>query len=139
MRTTFHDLKVFCKLPAVVDDMIFMYAYGMTRDIMHLKSARARSVTYNMPVPIAWKTFFLHDYVIGRKSREFDWHKFLQNTDADVICPVAVSETLNLLNWNSMRSKGNAISCFVRTSTKTNLKARLLDKALWQKRKNPER
>ena len=129
MRTTFHDLKVFGELPLVVDDLIFQYAYGMTRDVLHIKANKARTVTYNMPVPIAWKRFFRYDRL--RNSQiEFDWYTFLKNVEADVICPEAVSETLNLLNWNSLRSKGNAISNFVRTSTKTSLKRRLLDPEL---------
>ena len=127
MHTSFIKLKQFNDLPKPIDDLIFQYTYAMTRVELHKKTNEVRTKTYNMPVPIAWKRFFRHNATF---SVEFDWNTFLKNVDADIINPQAVSDTLNLLNWNSLRSKGNAISQFVRTSTKTSLKSRLLDRQL---------
>ena len=127
MHTSFLDLKVFNELPSVVDDLIFLYAYTMTRDILHVKANKARTVTYNMPVPTAWKRFFsLND----THRLAFDWREFLKDPDNDPVYHPAVLETLNMLNWNSLRSKNNAITRFVRTSTKTSLKRRLKDDLL---------
>ena len=132
MHTTFQDLKVFNDIPLVVDDIIFHYTYGMNRSMLHIKTAIARSTTYNMPVPIAWKRYFSKSPPSSLIRFKFDWKKFLENVEGDLIDFDAVCETLNLLNWNALRSKGNAISNFVRTSTKTSLKRRLQDERLRQ-------
>ena len=127
MHTSFIDLKVFNEFPEVVDDLIFRFAYDTTRDILHIKANKARTLTYNMPVPTAWKRFFSLNEV---HRFAFDWPAFLKNVDADPVYIPAVTETLNMLNWNSLRSKNNAITRFVRTSTKTSLKRRLKDELM---------
>ena len=124
---SFNSLRMFNDLPTVVDDIIWDFAYGMSRTLLSVKASEARTNTYNMPVPTAWKNFFRTDFY---NRVEFDWMMFLADPEASLICTDAVTESLNLLNWNALRAKGNAVSMFVRTSTKTNLKARLQDEYL---------
>ena len=119
MHTSFKDLKVFNRFPKVVEDLIFLYAYGLTRGTLHLKAVSVRSATYALPVPLAWKWFFDED------SCTFHWRRFLRDHTAEIIDDCAVMESLNLLNWNQLRSKQNAISNLVRTNTKVNLKRQL--------------
>ena len=116
MHTSFKDLKVFAFLPKSIEDLIFVMAYGLTRQTLHLKANSTRTASYTMPVPIAWKRFInIHDGT-------FYWRLFLQDIYAELIDVESVKESLNLLNWNQLRSKQNAIANLVRTVTKTNMR-----------------
>ena len=119
MHTSFKDLKVFDRFPKSLEDLIFRYAYGLTRNTLHLKSVAVRSATYAMPVPIAWKWFF------DIETMTFHWKRFLEDHNAEIINTTSVKESLNLLNWNQLRSKQNAIANLVRTTTKVNMKRHL--------------
>ena len=119
MHDSFGHLAIFDTLPKDIEDIIFDTAYGMSRRELHTKCQMAKSTTYAMPVPYAWKRCY------DEANHCFNFDEFLKNIDGPVINFEAVAETLNLLNWNALRSKQNSAANFVRTSTKTNLKYRL--------------
>ena len=118
MHDSFADLKVFERLPSDVEDLIFEYAYDMPRGELHQLAFIARSASYRMPVPQAWRK-------LVDSTNMFRWHRFLRNPNSILIDVEAVKETLNLMNWNAVRVKTNALSHYIKTTTKRSIRCML--------------
>ena len=115
MYDSFADLDhIFKKFPKEVEDLIFDYAYGFDRDHIHQLSCKARSASYRMPVPRAWR------YLVD-DTNIFRWDIFLSDPQTILIDVDAVKETLNLMNWNAVRVKTNALSHYIKTTTKRSI------------------
>ena len=120
MHDSFADLTVFKRFPTDVEDLIFEFAYGMTRTSLHNLAHLARSASYRMPVPNAWRLLVDH-------RNRFRWRTFLNNPTTILIDVDAVKETLSLINWNAVRTKTNALSHYIRTTTKRSIRCMLDD------------
>ena len=118
MYDSFADLLVFKPFPCEIEDLIFDFAYSMTRADLHHLASMARSASYRMPVPKEWR-------ILVDNSEMFRWHRFLQNPNTILIDVDAVKETLNLMNWNAVRVKTNALSHYIKTTTKRSIRCRL--------------
>lgn len=118
MYDSFADLRVFKPFPCEVEDLIFDFAYSMTRADLHNLAAMALSASYRMPVPKEWR-------MLVDNSEMFRWHRFLQNPNTILIDVDAVKETLNLMNWNAVRVKTNALSHYIKTTTKRSIRCML--------------
>ena len=118
MYDSFADLRVFKPFPCEVEDLIFDFAYSMTRADLHHLASMALSASYRMPVPKEWR-------ILVDNSEMFRWHRFLQNPNTILIDVDAVKETLNLMNWNAVRVKTNALSHYIKTTTKRSIRCML--------------
>ena len=119
MYDSFSDLDpVFNIFPTDVEDLIFGYAYGCNRGDLNTLSTAARSASYRMPVPKAWRLL-----VTDRNT--FRWRRFLRDPHTILIDVEAVKETLNLMNWNAIRIKTNALSHYIKTTTKRSIRCML--------------
>ena len=118
MYDSFADLRVFKPFPCEVEDLIFDFAYSMTRADLHHLASMALSASYRMPVPKEWR-------MLVDNSEMFRWHRFLQNPNTILIDVDAVKETLNLMNWNAVRVKTNALSHYIKTTTKRSIRCML--------------
>ena len=118
MYDSFADQRVFKPFPCEVEDLIFDFAYSMTRADLHNLAAMALSASYRMPVPKEWR-------ILVDNSEMFRWHRFLQNPNTILIDVDAVKETLNLMNWNAVRVKTNALSHYIKTTTKRSIRCML--------------
>ena len=115
MYDSFSDLDlVFKKFPADVEDLIFGYAYGCNRDDLNTLATAAHSASYRMPVPKAWR-------LLVDDTNIFRWDRFLLDPQTILIDVDAVKETLRLINWNAVRVKTNAVSHYIRTTTKRSI------------------
>jgi len=94
--------------------MIFHYAYGITRDQLNALAQAARSASYRMPVPRAWR-------LLVDETNIFRWYRFLADPETILIDVDAVKETLRLMNWNAVRVKTNALSHYIKTTTKRSI------------------
>ena len=118
MYDSFADLAVFKSIPEDVEDIIFDCAYGITREHLHHLACLARSATYRMPVPKSWR-------LLVDEMNVFRWDRFLLDPQTILIDVDAVKETLALINWNAVRTKTNAISHYIRTTTKKSIRCML--------------
>ena len=115
MHNTFADLGVtFWVVPKHIEDLIFTYAYDMSRSALHLMCTQARSASFRMPVPSSWRSLIGHD-------NKFKWNVFLKNPSSVLIDVDAVKQSLSLMNWNAIRLRTNALSHYIRTTTKKSL------------------
>ena len=114
MHDSFADLKVFECFPTGVENIVFDFAYGMSRGDLHSLSSRARSASFRMPVPRAWR-------LLVDETNMFRWRRFLRNPNTILINVDAVKETLRLMNWNAIRLKTNALSHYIKTTTKRSI------------------
>ena len=108
----FKRLDTFDVFPTVIIDMIFMYAYNMTKQDLHHHVILAKSASHRMPVPRAWKRY------INPSDRSFRWSLFLENPDTILIDVNAVKYTLSLINWNAVRAKSCPLTQYTRMTTK---------------------
>ena len=108
----FKRLDTFDVFPTVIIDMIFMYAYNMTKQDLHHHVILAKSASHRMPVPRAWKRY------INPSDRAFRWSLFLENPDTILIDVTAVKHTLSLINWNAVRAKSCPLTQYTRMTTK---------------------
>ena len=118
MYSTFADLNAFKQFPQEVEDIIFEYAYNMSRAELHYLAQQASSATFRMPVPKAWR-------LLVDECNCFKWYQFLHDPHTILIDVEAVKETLNLINWNAVRLKSNAVSHYVKTTTKRSIRCML--------------
>ena len=114
MYDSFADLQVFNDMPTDVEDIVFDYAYGMTREDLHNLSNMARSASFRMPIPKAWR-------LLVDECNIFRWWQFLRNPNTILIDVDAVKETLRLINWNAVRLRTNAVSHYIKTTTKKSI------------------
>lgn len=118
MYDSFADLDTFKSLPVEVENIVFDYAYGLTRAELHNLAVMARSASYRMPVPRAWR-------LLVDDTNIFRWYTFLNNPNTILIDVEAVKETLDLINWNAIRLKSNGLSQYIRTTTKKAIRCML--------------
>ena len=118
MYESFADLDTFKCFPDELEDVIFDFAYGMTRKDLHTIVAGARTASFRMPVPRAWR-------LLINGQNDFNWRRFLHNPQTILIDTEAVKETLDLMNWNAIRAKTSAISHYIRTTTKKSIRVML--------------
>ena len=90
MYDSFADLQVFEPFSIEVENLIFHFAYGMTRGELHNLSNIARSATFRMPVPKTWR-------LLVDEHNVFKWRKFLEEPNTILIDVEAVKETLDLI------------------------------------------
>ena len=119
MRNNFDSIKIMKDtLPPELRDIIYNYAYGIKESTLCCLASTALRSTFMMPVPVGWKRLLTPD-------NQFRWRVYLRDIFAGPLDMKGVTETLRLMNWNSLRYKQSALSEFVKTSTKGSLRARL--------------
>ena len=118
MYNSFADLTVFNQFPQDVEDLIFDLAYGIPQQDLHNLASMARSASYRMPVPKTWR-------LLVDEMNIFRWDIFLQEPETILIDVEAVKETLRLINWNAVRTKTNALSHYIKTTTKRSIMSML--------------
>ena len=118
MYDSFADLQVFDRFPVEVENVIFDFAYGMSRGELHAMANIARSASFRMPVPKTWR-------LLVDEHNCFKWYQFLHDPHTILIDVDAVKETLDLINWNAIRTKTNALSHYIRTTTKKSIRCML--------------
>ena len=114
MLGSFANLTLYNGLPDVIDDIIFDFAYGVSKQYIHETASAARSASFRMPVPKAWR-------LLVDENNSFLWERFLNAPSTILIDVEAVKQTLELINWNVARTKSNALSHYVRTTTKKSI------------------
>ena len=111
--STFKQLNdIFGQLPEPIDDLIWHFAYGKTRMLLHHLTSAAKSRTYYMPVPRSWK--------LWTTDGQFDVKKYLAHPTLPIDMR-GVYRTLEMLNWNILKSKQNNFGKWAFFNTKTSV------------------
>ena len=109
--TTYQDLDpIFTILPVEIENVIFGYAFGKTRMLLHLLVTGAKTRNYYMPVPRSWKKW--------STKHVFDIKKYLAYPNMPIEVK-GVYKTLEMLNWNVLKAKQNNLAKWAFFNTKT--------------------
>jgi hypothetical protein len=118
MRISFRNLFIE-NCPDDVEDLIFRFAYGLTRLELYQKCYVARQTSRCMPVPPKWKNLY--------DTSGFRFDRFLNGNDC-MIDLDAVCISLDLLNWNIVKAKRSPISSWASVTTKVAIRRGLKSK-----------
>ena len=111
--TTFQDLDpIFEIFPVEVENLVFRYAFGKSRMLLHLLVTGAKTRCYYMPVPRSWKKW--------TTDRTFDVKKYLKYPHMPIDIK-GVYKTLEMLNWNVLKAKQNNLAKWAFFNTKTSI------------------
>lgn len=116
MSTFKHLNDIFGQFPEAIDDLIWRYAYGKTRLLMHHLTSAAKSRTYYMPVPKSWK--------LWTTDGKFAVKKYLNYPNLPIDMR-GVFRTLEMLNWNILKAKHNNLGKWAFFNTKTSVQRAL--------------
>ena len=110
---TFQDLdSIFRELPVEIENVIFGYAFGKSRMLLHLLATGARTRSYYMPVPRSWKKW--------STDNKFDIKRYLTYPNMPIELK-GVFKTLEMLNWNILKAKQNNFAKWAFFNTKTSI------------------
>ena len=111
--------------PTDIVNLIFEFSYGFDLTTYFDKSQQYYLVGVSLPVPNTWKRNIKLNPVHGMHVQKFNWKTFgedsyghsISSYEGNIDLPEVV-KTVQLLNWNNLRSSSNLIHEWTCATTK---------------------